>query len=73
MIMSDGISLIICWREWFWVEMKKLEEGVCFSRVSFLILVNESSEGYFVSMRGLRQWDALFPYLFLVVMEALED
>ena len=43
----------------------------CISIASFSILINGSPAGFFPSSTGLRQGDPLFPYLFVIGIEAL--
>ena len=37
---------------------------------SFSVLINGSPAGFFNSSKGVRQDDPLFPFLFIIVMEA---
>ncbi|RVW65308.1 Transposon TX1 uncharacterized 149 kDa protein [Vitis vinifera] len=45
----------------------------CISTTSFSVLVNETSTGFFQSLRGLRQGDSLSSYLFVIVMEVFSS
>jgi hypothetical protein len=69
MIMSIEISYLLkrCgfWEKWHsWIAQ-------CISSVRFSILVNGSQFNFSSSSRGLRQCDPLSPFIFVIVMEAL--
>lgn len=43
----------------------------CIKMTSFSVLINGTPKGPSVPSRGLRQWDHLFPYIFLLCTEGL--
>ena len=45
----------------------------CISTTSFSVLINGTPSGFFHNSKGLRQGDLLFPYPFILAMEALSQ
>ena len=45
----------------------------CIQLVTYSILVNGEPEGHIIPSRGIRQGDPLFPYLFLLCLEGLNE
>ena len=43
----------------------------CISLVSYSTIVSDEPNGLFIPTRGIRQGDPLFPYIFILCMEAL--
>lgn len=46
--------------------------GIWFKTPMFSVLVNDSLEGYFTSLGGLKQQDTSSPYLFILMVDALD-
>ena len=45
----------------------------CVSSISNSIIVNDESNGFFTTSRGIRQGDPLLPYIFIICMEVLNS
>lgn len=45
----------------------------CISTTSFSVLVNGSPSKIFKASRGVRQWDPLSPFIYMIVVEALSS